>query len=421
MLLIQKATVLDPNSKHHHKRRDLLINATGHIEDIRATISIKKAKRIEARGAYLSPGWIDVGVQVSDPGYEHREDIGSVAAAAAAGGYTAILCQPNTAPVVHSKSEVAYLKERTHDALVDFFPMGAISRDCAGADLTEMNDMFHAGAVAFTDGKCPVQNSGLMQRALLYSKSFDGIVLNQPHDASLAANGQMHEGVVSTMLGMKGIPALAEELMARRDIALARYTDARLHLSNISTTSSVGMVKEARRKGMKLTASTTAMNLIFDDNKLADYDTHYKVMPPLREKKDCKALLKALKTGTLDFISSNHMPLEEEVKKLEFPQACFGAIGLETTYALLNTYLGDQCTQEEFVHWLSLNARAIFRLPTPRIETGELANCTLFHPKVKWTFTESDIRSKSRNSPYLGTTFTGKVLAVANNAQMVEN
>ncbi|MFT4664222.1 MAG: dihydroorotase [Polaribacter sp.] len=419
MLLIKNAKIIDPASKYHGKQRDVFIRR-GKIEDIQTNISILKAKVIEAKGACLSPGWLDVGVQVADPGFEHREDIYSVTAAAAAGGYTGIVCQPNTMPVTHSKSEVMYLKNRTKEALVDCFPVGAVSRDCAGEDLTEMNDMYHHGAIAFSDGQKPIQDSGLMKRALLYAKGFDGVILNQPQDNSLAGKGQVHEGLVSTMLGMKGIPALAEEMMACRDIYLAKYTDSRLHLSNISCTNVVGMVKEARQEGLKVTSSAAVMNLIFEDEVMHSFNTNYKVLPPLREKKDIKALLKGLKNGSIDFISSNHNPQDEESKKVEFPYADFGTIGLQTTYALLNTYLGDQFSQEELVHWLSLNARNIFGLEVPKIETGAVANFTLFHPTKKWTFTKESILSKSKNSPFIGQEFTGKVMAIGNKGLVEE-
>lgn len=417
-LLIRNATIVDPNSRHNGKERDILIR-NGVIDTIKVKITGVKVKEIDVKGACVSPGWLDVGVQSGDPGFEHREDLDSVAAAAAAGGYTAVVCQPNTMPVIHSKTEVLYLKNRTKDSLVNFYPLGAVSQNCAGDDITEMNDMHQAGAVAFTDGNKSIQNSGLMKRALQYVKSFDGLIMNYPQDKNLAHKGQMHEGMISTTLGMKGIPTLAEELMARRDISLAEYTDSNLHLSSVSTAGSIGLIKEARSNGIRVTASVAALNLALDDANLVGFDSNYKVLPPLREKNDIKALLKGLKNGHLDFITSNHSPHDEESKKLEFPLADFGVIGLETTYALLNTHLGKQCSQEEFVNWLSINARKILRLPVPTVETGEAANLTIFDPNEEWTYSKDKIQSKSHNSPFIGTTFTGKVVGVVNNGQVV--
>jgi len=417
-LLIRNATIVDPKSRHNGKERDIWIR-NGVIESIKAKITDTKAKELEAKGACVSPGWIDVGVQSGDPGFEHREDFESVAAAAAAGGYTGLVCQPNTMPVTHSKTEVLYLKNHTKDYLVNFYPLGAVSRDCEGGDITEMNDMHHAGAVAFTDGRISIQDSGLMKRALQYVKAFDGLILNYPIDKKLAHKGQMHEGLISTTLGMKGIPSLSEELMVGRDISLAEYTNSKLHLSSISTNGSIDLVKEARANDLNVTASVAALNLTLDDEHLLGFDSNYKVLPPLREKNDMKALIKALKNGHIDFITSNHNPHDEESKKLEFPLADFGVIGLETTYALLNTHLGKQCSQEEFVNWLSLNARKILRLPIPTVEAGAAANLTIFDPNKEWTYSKDQIRSKSHNSPFIGTTFTGKVLGVVNNGQVL--
>ena len=416
-LLIRNATIVDPKSRHNGKERDVLIR-NGVIESIKAKITATKVKEIDVKGACLSPGWLDVGVHSGDPGFEHREDLDSVAKAAAAGGYTGVVCQPNTIPVVDSKTQVLYLKNRTRDNLVSFYPLGAVSQNCGGADITEMNDMHQAGAVAFTDGEKSIQDSGLMKRALQYVKSFDGLIMNFPQDKNLAHKGQMHEGVISTTLGMKGIPALAEELMTGRDISLAEYTDSNLHLSSISTAGSISLIKEARSKGLNVTASVAALNLTLDDEHLLGFDTNYKVLPPLREKNDIKALIKALKNGHIDFITSNHSPHDEESKKLEYPLADFGVIGLETTYALLNTHLGKQCSQEEFVNWLSINARKILRLPVPNVEVGEIANLTIFDPNREWTYSKDRIQSKSHNSPFIGTTFTGKVLGVVNNGQV---
>ena len=338
MLLIKNATILAPETTYHGKKRDLLIKK-GQIVSIRAKIEEPRIKTLEAKGTYVSPGWMDLGVHVGDPGYEYREDLQSVTRAAAAGGFTAIAAQPNTHPAIHSKSEVLYLKKSMEDAIVDLYPLGAISQNCEGKDITEIYDMQQAGAIAFTDGKKAVQNGGLMMRALQYVKAIDGIIINPVYDESIAGKGQIHEGEMSTALGMKGIPALAEELMLQRDIYLLDYTESRLHVANVSTAGAVALIAEAKRKGMRITASVPAMNLAMSHEVLADFNTNYKVLPPLREATDIEALVKGLKSGTIDFIVSNHLPLEGEAKNLEFPYAQFGAIGLETLFPLLNTYL----------------------------------------------------------------------------------
>ena len=408
MLLIKNATIIDPGSKLNGKTRDILIKKNGRIEAIKAKINSPKSKVFDAKNAFVSVGWMDVGTQVGDPGFEHREDLRTASKAAAAGGFTAIVPHPNTLPTIHSKSEVNYLKNKTEDDLVDFFPIGAISRDCEGKDITEMYDMHASGAVAFSDGQKTLQNSGLMMRALQYVKAFDGLVMNHPSDKALAQEGQMHEGKISTSLGMKGIPAIAEELMVQRDLYLAEYTESRLHLFNISSERSVELLKNAKSKGIDVTASVPVLNLIFDETAIAEFDVNYKVLPPLREKSDIRALKRGIKNGTISLITSNHTPLDEEAKSLEFAYADFGIIGLETAFALCNTFLSDALDMEELITILAINPRKLLRLPIPSIEEGEAANLTIFDPKHSWVFSEKDIHSKSKNTPFVDQTFKGR-------------
>lgn len=414
MLLIKGATIQAPGSALHGKKRDILVRK-GKIESIRVKIDEPKVKTLDAKGAFVSPGWIDIGVQVGDPGFEHREDLESVSRAAAAGGFTAIATQPNTDPAVHSKSEVTYLKRQGQGNLVDIYPLGAVSENCAGKDITEIYDMQRAGAIAFTDGYKAIQDGGLMMRALQYVKAIDGIIVNPVFDESIAGKGQIHEGQMSTSLGMKGIPVLAEELMLQRDIYLLEYTESRLHTANISAAGSVRLIQEAKKRGAQITASVAAMNLVLTDDVLATFDTNYKVLPPLREPEDVKALIKGLKNGTIDFISSNHVPWEGECKNLEFPYAKFGAIGLESLFSLINTHLKDQLSLTELVQVLAYRPRNIFGLKVPEIKEGETANLTIFNTDEEWTFTKSSIYSKSINTPFIDQSFTGRVLGVVNN------
>ena len=414
-LLIQKATIVDPESSHDGKVRDILIKK-GKIVEIKSRIKAPaNIKKLDATGAYVSPGWIDVGVQTGDPGFEHRETLQTVSRAAAAGGFTAIVCQPNTLPVIHSKSEVLYLQNRADKNLVAVFPIGAISYECKGEDITEMYDMHHSGALAFSDGKYPIQDAGLMLRSLQYVKAFNGLIINHPQEDSISKNAQLHEGVVSTTLGMPGFPAIAEELMLQRDIDLLAYTDSRLHVTNISTAGGVALLRSAKNRGLNITGSTPILNLIFEDQDLENFDSNLKVLPPLREKSDRNALIKGLKDGTLDYITSNHMPLEEEVKLVEFPYAKFGAIGLETVYPLLNTYLPKKFSVSQIVEMLAINPRKVLQIPQQPIVKDGLANLTIFHPTQEWTYSKENIKSKSRNTSLLGKTFTGKILGVVNN------
>lgn len=413
-ILIQQAKIMDPGGPLHGKTRDILVK-NGKIEKVGEGLSEDVDRKITGEALCLSPSWVDVGVQIEDPGREHREDIASVSAAAAAGGYGALLSWPNTDPAVDTKSAVQYVRRQTQGELVEIYPIGAVSAGCHGEDITEMIDMQRAGALAFSDGRRPIQSAGLMLRALQYVHSFNGLVVNQPLEESIEPRGQMHEGVISTSLGMKGISNVAEELMARRDIYLAEYTNSRLHLANISSKGTVELVRHAKAKGLGVTASVPVMNLLFTEEALQAFDSDYKVMPPLRGEADRDALLAGLLDGTIDFISTHHTPLEEEQKKLEFPYADFGTTGLETAYGALNTHLGDRLDEELLVRALAIRPREIFNLPRTAIAEGEAADLTVFDRRREWTYAAADVRSRSYNTPFLGQTFSGRVLAVFHN------
>ena len=417
MLLIKNARIIDPSSSLHGKKRDILIKK-GKIEEIKTKLEApSNVRKVNLKGACVSVGWMDIGTQVGDPGFEHREDLESATQAAAAGGFTAIACWPNTLPAIHSKSEVNYILKNTTGGVVRFYPIGAVSRDCAGKDLAELFDMHQVGAVAFSDGTHTIQDSGLMMRALQYVKAFDGLVMNHPQDGAIAKCGQMHEGKVSTSLGMKGIPALAEELMAQRDLNLLAYTDSRLHLTNISSEGTVNLLKQAKANGLQVSASVPVLNLIFDDTELVTFNSNFKVLPPLREKSDRRALRRALKQGTIAVITSNHVPLEKEAKNLEFAYADFGIISLETTFALCHTHLvkEDVLSLDQLIQILAYHPRQVLGLEIPQIKAGEAANLTLFDPNREWEFSADQIFSKSENTPFLGSTFQGKVLGTIHN------
>lgn len=411
MFLIKNATIIDPNAPQNGDSVDILVKE-GMIAEVGKNIKQASAKLIEATNLQVSPGWLDIGAQVGEPGFEHREDLQSVTAAAAAGGFTALACFPNTNPTIHSKSEVSFLKNNAQ--LVDFYPIGALSRDCAGENLAEVYDMSASGAVAFSDGAKPIASAGLMKMGLEYLKGIDGLVINHPNDYSLSKGGQLHEGAISTKLGMKGIPALAEILMLKRDLDLLKYTNSRLHVHNISTAESVKLIKTAKSQGLRVTASVSIMHLIFNHTAVENFDPNYKLSPPLREKTDAKALLKGIKDGVIDVINSNHTPLEVEAKKLEYSYADEGIIGLETIFPLLNTHFGKQLNIEAIVHLLAIQPRKVLNLPISKITVGSKANLTVFQPAEAWTLSQKDIRSKSKNTPFIGQQFIGKVLGIIN-------
>lgn len=420
-IIIRAARIIDSAGKTAARQQDILIRK-GKIEKIAAKITNdKKLKEITGENLHVSLGWVDMCAYIGDPGHEHREDLQTSIRSAASGGFTTILANPNTKPALHSKSEIEYIIRKSAGGVVNILPIGAVSQDCKGVDITEMHDMHAAGAIAFGDGFNSSLNAGLTLRSLLYVKPFGGLIIAHPFEKSIAKSGQMNEGVNSTILGMHGIPHLAEELMVKRDLDILEYTESRLHFAYVSTPESIEHIKKAKAKGQLVTCSVTPYNLTLEDDLVLDYDTHYKLMPPLRTKVDNQALVKALKDGTIDTIATFHLPHDPESKELEFDLADFGMISFETTFALVNTYLGKKVGLEKIIEALTVNPRDILGLEIPEIAEGELADITIFDPEEKWTFTGKDIKSRSRNTPFVGIEFTGRVVGVVNNGQVYLN
>jgi len=409
-LLIKSATIIDPNSPFHQKVADVLIEK-GHITKIAAKIN-SDADVIDAKGKYLSPGFFDLNCNIGELGLETKEDLKTGTRTAAAGGFTGVALMPNTQPPVHSKAEVEYLFNRAKNNLVDVYPLGAISHKREGKDMAEMYDMYLSGAKAFTDGNRPVQDAGLMERALLYTQGFDALILSYPEDTAIAGKAKVNEGEMSTLLGMKGIPSLAEELMIARDLYLAEYTGSRIHFSTISTTRSVELIREAKRKGLKVTCDVAAHHLVLTDEALLGFDSQYKVKPPLRTASDVEALINGLKDGTIDAIVSQHTPHEVEFKDVEFEVAEYGMIALQTA---LSTVLKAGLDMETIVQKMAVNPRLILNIEAAVIAEGKRANLALFDPTAEWEYTKQNNQSKSYNSPYIGHTLKGKVLLVCNN------
>lgn len=416
--LITSAKLVLPGHIFNQQQVDILIK-DGVIADINKSIKVENnVKVIDASGACVAPGFFDLNVNIGEPGYETKEDIVTGTAAAAAGGFTGIAVHPNTNPPIHSRAEVALVVNAAKGNAVDVHPIGAISKKREGNELAELYDMKVTGAIAFSDGNRSVQQAGLMGRALLYSKGFGGLIISFAQDESVAGGNQMNEGVMSTYLGMKGVPNLAESLMVSRDLYLAEYNDAPIHFTTISTAESVELIKKAKAKGLKVTCDVAAHNLVFTDEDVVGFDSNYKVSPPLRAKKDVKALLKGLKDGIIDAVVSQHTPQEVEFKNVEFHIAKNGITGLQTAFPLL---LKAGLDEEQIVEKMALNPRKIVGLEVPKLEKGEKANLVVFDTKEKWVFDETTNKSKSRNNPLFGTELVGKVKLIVNNNQLIEN
>ena len=417
-ILIRSARIVDTGSPFHNQVKDILVS-NGKIKKIGAKLqNTSKAKEIKADNLHVSIGWFDLNTFLADPGYEQKETIESGCRAAAAGGFTHICCMPNTNPVIQTKSQVEYVLGKSAGLIVDVHPIGAVTHNAEGKDLADVYDMYNAGALAFSDGLKPSASSGMVERSLLYVKAFNGLIMNHAEDKSISKNGVMHEGVISTKLGLPGAPALAEEIAVNRDLFILEYTESKLHLLDISLKRSVEMIRAAKRKGLNVTASVNAYNLVLDESAVADYNTNCKLNPHLRSKADIVALIKGIEDGTIDTVTSAHQPQDEECKKLEFDKADFGMIGLETSFAVTNTALKGKVKLDKVIELFAANPRKVLGLAIPKIDIDADADLTLFDPAKKWVFAESDIQSKSKNTPFVGSEFVGKVVGIINKGKV---
>lgn len=415
-LLIKSATVIDPNSSFHQKVVDILVE-DGYITLIAPKVNAK-AEVVDGTGKFVSPGFFDLNCNIGELGLETKEDLQSGTKAAAAGGFTGIALMPNTQPPVHSKAEVEYLLNRAKNNLVDVYPLGTISHKRDGKDMAEMYDMFLSGAKAFTDGNHPVQDAGLMERSLLYTKGFGALIMSYPEDTAIAGKAKVHEGEMSTLLGMKGIPSLAEELMIARDLYLAEYTESKIHFSTISTTRSVELIRDAKKKGLKVTCDVAAHHLLLTDEALAGFDSQYKVKPPLRTQSDVDALIEGLKDGTIDAIVSQHTPHEVEFKDVEFEVAEYGNITLQTAFSIV---LKAGLDLDLIVQKMAVKPREILNVEASIIIEGKKANLALLDPNEEWQYTKQNNQSKSHNSPFIGQNLKGKVVLVCNNNHLFKS
>lgn len=417
-VLIKKATIHLPGGEET-ARKDILIE-DGIITRIAKSINDGNATVIESGNLHVSPGWLDIGSQPGQPGYEYRETYPSISACAREGGYTALATFPQNLPPIHSRVEVEYINKLSATLPVNIYPIGAVSHNLEGKDLTEMVDMIRAGAVAFSDGRKNPIESGLLTRALEYVIPFGVSIFDFPLDRSLTAEGQMHEGKISASLGLTGIPVVGEDITVQRDLKLLAYTGSRLHLHAVSSGASLGYVQKARAEKLAVTCDIAAMHLFLEDKDVADFDSHKKVLPPFRDSKERKALIKAVRDGVVDHIASIHTPREVESKDCEFTYASFGSIGLETAFSAAHSALREVVPLQDIVTKFFEGPRRILNLPVPAIQAQAVADLTLFDPDLQWTYAGSK-HSLSTNDALSGRSFTGRAIATISNGRLIIN
>lgn len=377
---------------------------------------------IDLNGLVAVPGLIDMHVHFRDPGYEYKEDIFSGSSAAVAGGVTTCLPMANTKPVNDNSSITKYMINKAKEyGLIDLFPVGAITKGLKGEELTEMGDMLEAGAIAFSDDGYPVMNSEVMRRALEYAKTFDSFIISHSEDKNLAGSGVINDGNIATITGLKGIPAEAEEVMIMRDILLAKLTKSRIHLCHISTKHSLELIKWAKNEGIDVTCEVTPHHFTFDESALINYDTNYKMNPPLRGKDDVLALIEGIKSGVIDIIATDHAPHHKDEKFVEFDLAAFGIIGLQTVVPLtLNLVRSGHITIQDFVRLTSYRPAQILRLSDRgEIKSDKLADIAIIDPDFSYTFDKRINKSKSENTPLFNKELTGIVKMTIKNGKIV--
>ena len=367
--LLKSATIINPSSAYHQQQKDILI-IDGIITKIADKITPNDKDTVVAlKNLHVSMGWFDTSVSFGEPGFEERETIKNGLNVAAKSGFTAVAINANTNPVIDNKSAVEFLINKSSGFATKLYPIGALTQESKGIDMAELYDMQQSGAIAFADYNSPIENDNLLKVALQYAQNFDGRIFSFPKNSSIAGEGIVNEGINSTRLGLKGIPALAEHLQIARDLFLLEYTGGKLHIPTISTKKSVSLIQEAKKKGLDISCSVAAHHLLLTDDELPGFDSKYKVTPPLRTNEDIKALRKGVTSGVIDIITSDHNPIDIENKKVEFSNAKDGTIGLESLFGAVNSALDPT----DFIETITCKPRKIFNITIPKIEEGSQA------------------------------------------------
>lgn len=412
--LIKAATIIDSKSSHHGTTVDIRIKY-GKIRLIGQNLSQEKGEKlIQKENLYVSQGWFDSSVSIGQPGYEERETIDNGLTVAAKSGFTGIAINPNTHPILDTSSDITFVSKIGEGHATSIFPIGALTRNSESVDLAELYDMQQSGAVAFGDYQRAVTNPNLLKIALQYTQGFNGLVLSFPQEDKIAGTGKMNEGITSTGIGLKGIPAIAESLQIARDLHILEYTGGKLHIPTISTAAAVALIKDAKNKGLDVSCSVAIHNLFYTDQALLDFNTHYKVLPPLRTQEDIDALIAGIKDGTIDMVTSDHNPLDIERKQVEFDNATFGTISQEATFGALLTLVSEKKAVQ-----LLTNGRERFTQTSFPIEKDTDVNLTLFTTKGSYTFGQEHILSKSKNACFLGAKLKGNVFGILANQKIV--
>jgi dihydroorotase len=410
-ILIKNGRVIDPANGVDEKL-DILVSE-GRIAKLGkpGSITANGAGVVDAARRLVVPGLIDMHVHLREPGFEYKETIASGAASAAAGGFTSVCCMPNTNPVNDNRSVTEFILSQARQAQARVYPIGAITKGSKGEELTEMGELFSAGCVAVSDDGKPIMNAAVMRRALEYSKIFDMLIISHCEDSALAAKGVMNEGIVSTELGLRGIPSAAEDVMTARDISLAELTGGRLHIAHVSTAGSVQMIRDAKARGVKVTAETCPHYFSLTDEAVRGYNTMAKMNPPLRTAADVEAIKQGLRDGTIDVIATDHAPHAADEKAGEFDYAPFGVVGLETALGLALKLVEEGVLPlVELLAKMSARPAAILKLDKGSLSPGFDADITIIDPVVEWMVKSSEFKSKSRNTPFEGWKLKGRAV-----------
>ena len=414
--LIKSATIIDKNSEFHNKTVDILIS-NGIISDISEDIkNPKNFLEIRFPNLHVSNGWFDYSVCTGEPGYEERDNLLNTLMLASKSGFTSVGLQPNTFPVTEKSTEIEYLKAVAKNSNVNIYPIGALTKNSDGNELAELFEMKNSGAIGFGDYKKSIVNANVLKLALLYSKDYNIPIFSFPLNREISNNGVMNEGITSTSLGLKGIAGMSEEIQIMRDIRILEYTGGNLHIPYISTRKSLELIKKAKNKGLNISCSTCVHNLFFNDSHLSDFNTKFKVLPPLRTQDDIDQLISGVKDGSIDTVTSDHNPLDIELKNVEFDKAEFGTIGLESLFGALNRIFPIKTTIN-----ILTRGKKVFGIEETEIKIGTQADLSLFNPINSFVFNDDNVLSMSKNSIFIGSSLKGKVYGTISNGKMTLN